>query len=221
MSTHDYIPKGPNAFNTFQFNFIDLVTTNKAAWGITDAAIAPLAAQKAVWDVVYPKASNEDNRSRADVLAREECQAAYTGDIRLFVNQQLRYNPLVSDPDKLRLGLHVPSGTREDAPEPDKAPLVIKIDTSESRRYTIHFGNELGERAKPAGVHGCEIYMKKGGDPPTADSEFTFAGTDTNTPFVVDFDIADIGKTVYYHLRWVNTVGVRGPWSRQESAIVP
>jgi hypothetical protein len=179
-----------------------------------------LEARKTQWDVLYPKASNKGTRSSADVLAREECQAAYTEEIRTFVNQQLRFNPRVSNPDKERLGLNVPSGDRHEAPAPTTAPVVLKIDTTESRRHTIHFVDEGGERAKPEGVHGCEIYMKKGGDPPVDDSEFTFFGTDTKTPAVIDFDMADIGKTVYYQLRWVNTVSVRGPWSQEVSAVV-
>ncbi|MDR0729578.1 MAG: hypothetical protein LBF19_05610 [Prevotellaceae bacterium] len=216
----DYIPQGPDKFNAFQGNFLTLVVANKTAWGINDAAIAPLQTRQATWDVLYPKASSPTDRTPADVLARKECQAAYTHDIRGFVNQQLRYNQLVSDPDRERLGLRVPSSSRHPVSPPVTAPAVIHIDTSETRRHTVQFTNEIGARAKPAGVHGCEIYMKKGGDPPVSDAEFIFAGTDTSTPFVVDFDIADIGKTIYYHLRWVNTVGVAGPWSPLVSAIV-
>ena len=44
--------------------------------------------------------------------------------------------------------------------------------------------------------------------------------TDTATPFTVNFDGADAGKTVYYWLRWVNTRSERGPWSSQVSAMV-
>ena len=43
---------------------------------------------------------------------------------------------------------------------------------------------------------------------------------DTRTPFTMNFDAADGGKTVYYWTRWVSTRGEVGPWSASASATV-
>jgi hypothetical protein len=219
MATKDYIPAGPDTFNAYQKNLVELVDLNQGTWTIPAVSIVPLHDQQVLWNTAYPKAANPQNRTPADVLERQECQAIYTKVIRTFANQQLMNNPLVSDPDKERLGLHVHSGSRHPAPPPTTAPVVIRIDTSESQRHTIHFADEGGGLAKPDGVHGCEVYAKKGA-PPASDAELAFAGTDTRSPFVVNFDIADLGQTVYYKLRWVNTRGQYGPWSKQASAVV-
>jgi hypothetical protein len=36
-----------------------------------------------------------------------------------------------------------------------------------------------------------------------------------------DFEQTDIGKTVYFAMRWLNTRGKPGPWSQIYSATVP
>jgi hypothetical protein len=219
MPSKDYIPENADIFNAFQENFVNLVDLNQGIWNIPAVSIDPLHNQQALWVVAYPKAISPKNRTPADVLERQECQAIYTKVIRTFANQQLVNNPLVTDPDKERLGLHVHSSSRHPVPPPTTPPVVVKVDTSASQRHIIHFGKDGGGMAKPDGVHGCEMYMKKG-EPPTSDAELTFVGTDTRSPFTVDFDIADLGQTVHYKLRWVNTRGQHGPWSKQVSAVV-
>jgi hypothetical protein len=215
----DYIPSNPDEFNLYQENFLSMADQNQNIWNIADATLNPMRDQQVHWNVVYPKAVNPQNRTPADVLERQEAQAAYTKVIRTFANQQLVNNPLVTDADKERIGLHVHSNSRHPAPVPTSSPVVVKIDTTESQRHTIHFVNENDRLAKPDGVHGCEVYMKKG-EAPVSDTELTFVGTDTRSPFVVDFDIADLGQTVHYRLRWVNTRGQYGPWSQLASAVV-
>jgi hypothetical protein len=219
-TSRDYIPASPDTFNVYQENFVTQVDQNYHRWNIDwDTTVMPLRNWRDQWNAVYPKAVNSQNRTSADVLERKECQADYTRFIRTFANQNLAHNPLVTDPDKERLGLHVHSNTRHPAPTPTTAPVVIKIDSSESQQHTIYFANEGGNLAKPDGVHGCEIYMKKG-DAPVSDTEYTFAGTDTRSPFVMKFDESELGQIVHYKLRWVNTRGEHGPWSKQVSAIV-
>jgi hypothetical protein len=219
MPTRDYIPAGPNAFHSYQGNFVTLIDAHKDAWNIAAAAIAPLHTQQAIWDEVYPRAANPQNRTRADVLERRACQAAYAKAIRAFVNQQLAHNALVSDSDRERLGLHVRSASRRPAPDPTSAPVVARVDTSKSQQHTVHIIDASGSRTKPHGVFGCEVYMKKG-EAPTSDAELVFAGLSTRSSFIVDFDIPDLGQIVHYRLRWVNTRGRRGPWSELVSAVV-
>jgi hypothetical protein len=219
MKNNDYIPANAYAFDAYQKNFLEIVTQNLTLWNISPATITPLEVRQITWDELYPKADNPKNRTSADVLARQQCQAAYTKDIRTFANQQLMNNPLVTDADKDRLGLHVHSTSRHPAPDPTTSPVITKIDTTESQRHILHFTDESGGRAKPDGVQGCEIFMKKG-EVPTTDADFTYAGTNTRSPFVIDFDASELGQTVHYKLRWINTRGKHGPWSRPVSAVV-
>lgn len=215
----DYIPGRINNFNAFQKNYVEIVTKNAENWKIEEAAIKSVSDSQKEWDAVYPKASNMKNRTSADVTARQKCQKDYVKAIRTFTNQQLMYNPLVSDADRRRLGLNVHSDTRTPTPVPVTAP-VVTIGMSERQQHTIHFVDEAQSgRGKPQGVHACEIWMKKG-SVPTEDAEMRFVATVTKTPHVVYFDAADTGIVVHYKLRWVNTRGQSGPWSAMISGVI-
>ena len=103
------------------------------------------------------------------------------------------------------MGLTVKSDTRTPVAVPSTRPTGT-IDLSVRLQHTIHFADEVTprSRAKPEGVHGCEIWMKVNGDSPKDASELAYLATDTRTPYVV-FDGADAGKVVYYWLRWTNS----------------
>jgi hypothetical protein len=77
--------------------------------------------------------------------------------------------------------------------------------------------------AKPAGVMGCEIWVKISatGEPaPTGADGLSFLSLDSSSPYVAEYDGKEGGKTAHYMLRWVATVGVKGPWSETVSATI-
>ncbi len=43
----------------------------------------------------------------------------------------------------------------------------------------------------------------------------------TRSPFRKAFDLEDVGKTVYFALRWLNTRSEPGSWSPLLTAVVP
>lgn len=217
----DYIPQNDADMNVWQGNLVEIIEPNLTAWGILAEDFATLKSKKTVWDTTYAKASNKQNRTAADVLAKDEAANDYKKTIRSFVAQWLASNNKVTDVDRTRMGLTVKSGTRTAVPVPTTSP-VGSVDFSIRLQHTINFSDEASPRskAKPAGVHGCEIYMKVDGEAPKDASELTYVVTDTATPYVVKFDGNKAGKTVYYWLRWVNTRGETGPWSIAVSAMV-
>ena len=82
-------------------------------------------------------------------------------------------------------------------------------------RHEISFRDSAtpDTKRKPDGVFGCEIWCKIGGAPPVDYTECEMVGIDTNSPYLLEFDGADGGKTVFYLLRWVSTTGEKGAWS--------
>jgi hypothetical protein len=212
------IPQGRNDFNGFQENFIVTVEPMLDSFGITAESFKPLADEQQVWQQLWQKTVNPQNRTQADVQARDGEQKVYTELLRSFINQFIKNNPKVSNADKGRLGLTVSDGSRTASPVPTTAPAVtVSIG---SQQHTIAFMDEGStSKAKPAGVHGCEIWMKRGAAP-TTDSELSFVITDTASPHIMKFDSSEVGTMVYYRLRWVNTRGEAGPWSKLASAVV-
>jgi hypothetical protein len=217
----DYIPKNDADFNVWQGNLVEIIDPNLTAWGISADDLATVKADQATWQAAYAKASNKQNRTAADVLTKDEAGGNYKKTIRTFVAQWLASNTKVTDADRTRMGLNVKSGTRTATAVPTTSPIGT-VDFSVRMQHTIHFSDESSARskAKPEGVHGCEIYMKVDGEAPKDPSELSYVGTDTSSPYVQKFDGSKTGKMVYYWLRWVNTRGECGPWSTSLSAMV-
>ena len=220
MSNSDFIPRPDAEFNVWQGNLILLIDDNAGDWGITAADITALKARQTVWDSSFVRASNKQNRSTADVRAKDDARAPYEKMLRSFIAQWLANNSKVTDSDRDRLDITVKSGTRTPVPVPATSPIG-KIDFSTRQQHILHVVDSITNgKAKPEGVQGCEIWMKTGGEAPKEDSDFVYQGIDTKSPFTVSFLVTDIGKIVYYRLRWINKRGQTGPWSSTVSAIV-
>ena len=217
----DYIPKNDADMNVWQGNLVEIIEPNVTAWGISTEDFTAVKSKQTNWVAAYAKASNKQNRTAADVLAKDKAGEDYSKSIRTFVAQWLASNSKVSDSDRTRMGLTVKTGTRTASPVPTTSP-VGSVDFSVRLQHIIHFADDASARskAKPEGVHGCEIYMKVDGDAPKDSTELNYVATDTATPYVLKFDGNKAGKMVYYWLRWVNTRGECGPWSIAVSAMV-
>lgn len=217
----DYIPQNDADMNVWQGNLVEIIDPNLIVWGISADDFTAVKSKQTIWEASYTKASNKQNRTAADVLAKDEAGTDYKKIIRSFVAQWLANNTKVTDADRTRMGLTVKTGTRTATPVPSSSP-VGAIDFSVRLQHTINFSDEASPRskAKPVGVHGCEIYMKIDGEAPKDASELSYVATDTATPHIVKFDGSKAGKMVYYWLRWVNTRGECGPWSITVSAMV-
>jgi hypothetical protein len=83
------------------------------------------------------------------------------------------------------------------------------------------FDAETGQKAKPKGVHGVEIKWRMLDIPPSTVEELIYSAFDTRTPFTLEFEENERGRTIYFALRWENTRGEKGPWSDISSAIIP
>ena len=217
----DYVPQNDAKMNLWQKNLIEIVESKVTEWGILANDLTLVKTKQLVWEAAFDKASNKQNRTAADVLAKDEAYDDYVSVIRPFVAQWLANNSKVSDSDRARMGLTVKTGTRTPTPVPATSPIGT-VDFSVRLQHSIQFYDETSahSNAKPVGVHGCEVYMKVDGDAPKDASELTYVGTCTASPYQVKFDGSKVGKHVYYWLRWVNTRGESGPWSITLSAMV-
>lgn len=217
----DYIPKSDANFDIWQLSLVQIISDNKVAWGIPDEDIQRITTSQAPWMSAFAKASIRHNRTSADVQAKHDCREAYDDVIRGFVAQWLSNNIKVTDSDRERMGLTVRSDSHTPVPVPDSIP-VATIDFSVRWQHTVNYvdADSPRSKAKPLGVFGCEIWIKTGDEPPKDSSELRYLTTCTRTPFKITFEGADVGKTAYYWLRWVNRRGQQGPWSSMVSAMI-
>jgi hypothetical protein len=217
----DFIPQNDAEFNLWQSSLVTQVQASATVWGISATDITAVVAQQTLWTPAFTKASNKQNRSSADVQAKDDARKAYETTLRKFVAQWLANNSKVANSDRERMGLTVKQTGHTPVSVPSTSPAG-SIDFSVRLQHSIGYADEATPRskAKPDGVHGCEVWVKIGGDAPKDTTELTFLATNTSTPYVAKFSATDSAKTVYYRLRWVNTRGQQGPWSSIISAMV-
>ncbi len=157
--------------------------------------------------------------AKAAKQTKDEARAALTAAIRPLV-RRLQASTAVSDAEKAALGITVAA-----TPAPIGAPTTAPICTIECGarlQQTLRFVDETTptRKAKPAGVMGVEIWNKVGTTPPTGESDLTFVGFDTASPYKLTFNAEDGGKTNYVWMRWVSPTGERGPWGEQSQATI-
>jgi hypothetical protein len=217
----DYIPARDPEFNLFQDSFMKIIVSSFAAWGIPEADVKVLQANQAVWNEAFGKASNKQDRTSPDVQAKDDAATVYKKALRQFVGQWITYNTKIPDSERERMGLTIRSDVRTPKPVPETCPEG-SIDFATRLQHDIYFVDENAGRskAKPDGVHGCEIWAKIGGDLPKSVSEMQYLTTATRSPYTQTFETESAGQTVYYWLRWVNTRNQAGPWGNPVKCMV-
>lgn len=217
----NYIPQNDAEFNLWQLSLTEIIEPNLTLWSIPADDFTALKAFQAIWITAFAKASNKQNRTRADVQAKVDAREQFTTRIRQFVAQWLTNNPKVPNSDRERMGLNIKQNGHKPVPVPTSCP-VGNVDFSVRLKHTINYADEATPRskAKPAGVHGCEVWTKIDGSAPVEASELDYLATNTSSPFSTTFEGKNAAKNVYYWLRWVNTRGEPGPWSRNINAMV-
>jgi hypothetical protein len=217
-----YIPRPDAAFNTWQGNLMADVASKAPAWNISLDAVAALQALQARWKTAYAAYENPATRNPVIVQEKQDARDAYEAELRKFVKSYLAYNPAVTDNDRKKLGLTVPKTSRTPAPVATTYP-DFDIDSSVIRCLTIHFYDQGSKKskAKPTGQHGSEIRWAISDTLLVDVKDLIHSSFDTHTPFTLEFEGHERGKTVYFCLCWENTRGEKGPWSEIQSAVIP
>lgn len=175
----------------------------------SDAWVSAYEAHKAAWVAAQAATQRKD-------VARQ--------DLESLIRQKgtkIQADITVSNELRTKLGLTIVDKVRTPAAKPTTRPIGT-VDTSQRLQHTIHFRDERTptSRAKPDGVRACQIFTKKGDPPPLDEKDLVYVASDSSTPYVLQFDGADVGKTAHYMLRWENTRGETGPWSETISAVI-
>jgi hypothetical protein len=218
----NYIPGSDRMFLTWINSLLKYLLASLARFGVPGERYQQLAVQRDDFSQKLDTAEEPATRTKLTVLAKDKVRKKLEADIRQFVNQYLAYNPEVTDVDHEGLGIPIHSKGRHPSPLATTYP-DFDVDSSMIRRLTIHFYDQgsVKSKAKPAGQHGAEIRWAILDTPPVDVKELIHSSFDTRTPFTLEFEGHECGKTVYFCLCWENTRGEKGPWSKIVSAIIP
>ena len=220
MGQRKTIPTKDAEFDVWQNTLITAVSINATTWTLDQNWLTNevIPAQRA-WGTAYDVYKNPATRTTVMTATKNEKRAAYEKYISAIIGN-LKVNPNVSNEVLLSLGIHKPDRTPSPAPVPASYPEAI-IDSSVIRRITVKC-HDTGSKsyAKPHGVHGVEIKWIIAAENPGIDGLVNSA-FDTASPYTLEFNETDRGKSLWLCLRWENTRGEKGPWGEIVMAIIP
>jgi hypothetical protein len=217
----DYIPVKYVLLIAWLTNFVDYLTQNISRFGIESDTLNAYQVYVDAFRAAHARAELP-NAGKADRLDRREKAQAVTKATRDFVNTYLRFNKAVTDEDRVKLGLTVPDQKPTHSSAPGTMIDVDRIDTSVIMRLSIHYKDrERQSRGKPEHVHGAEICSAILDHKPATTDELTHSDFSAHSPFTFIFDEDRRGKTLWFHLRWENPRGEKGPWSELYYAVIP
>ncbi|MBI3945553.1 MAG: hypothetical protein HY321_06525 [Armatimonadetes bacterium] len=216
----DYIPDSDAEFDAWQAQFVTYASSHATPLGLTADQITALTSAQTTWNGLYAEHVQARNWAMGARENKDESRAALEQRLRALT-AQIQIAPGATDSMRAALGITIRDTTPTPVPAPTTRP-VAQIDSSQRLRHVIAFADEgtPTSRAKPAGVTGCQVWVKLGDPAPSDPKEMSYLATDTRTPYTVDFEAEEAGKRAYYMLRWVNTRGEPGPWGAMVTATV-
>jgi len=214
----DYVPKNAQQFREFMENFLNYVNKNKTAWKIPADRLAELSGSFDTFLDFLDAAVNLP--TSANIHRRQDAQTVVVSQLRAFVNQFLRFDP-VTDADRIEMGVPVRDTIRTDHfVVTETVDFVIHL--SSIREIVVDFWQQgTVHKAKPKGYEGAVIIWGVADAPPENPEDLTHHIMASRRPFKLHFNEEDRGKTVYVALSWQNERGIKGPWSEYKTAIVP
>jgi hypothetical protein len=219
MSQQDYIPRPDSEFQDWAHNYYNYALANFAAWQIMSPQ-PTLEAPLSAFTIAYARYL-DPNHGKVDTLEKRETRKTLETVCRQYYSAYINGNPQISDADRENLRVPVHSGARVPSTPPTTRPVADKIDTA-LRQITISFHDEGSlKKAKPKGVHECEIRWGLMETPPVNEEDFPHFDIDTRTPFTITVHENQRGQKVYFCLRWIGPTGLKGPWSEIYHAVAP
>jgi hypothetical protein len=228
-TTHDWLPqnhedlydqaKRTTTYVTAKLPEFGMLPTSPQGMWFTDVYTPKY--QKFI--MAFERWQNPATRTKVYTIEMEETEKAFKEVYRTLYGGLLRENPVVTNEDLTQMGLPTRSGggggghtpvpeTHVGASVKRRGPGEIEID---------FFDEESHKKAKPKGVHGVEIGWDVRDTPPVDVEELTRSSFDTRSPFRMTFERHLSGKTLYFALRWENTVGEKGPWGEIQNVVIP
>jgi hypothetical protein len=187
-----------------------------------DANRKALEALHTTFNTKYSIAVAPATRTKASIEEKTEVRNAFEKQLRQNIREYLTNNHLLTDADRDNLGLPIHKNSRTPSPVAKTYP-EFNVNSGTIRRLTIHFFDQGNVKSKaiPVGQHGAEIRWAILDTPPVDVKDLVHSSFNTRTPFTLEFEEHERGKTAYFCLCWENTRGEKGPWSEIVSAIIP
>lgn len=214
----DYIPSGDAEAIAEGRVRVDYALAHLSELGLKSTDVIPVQDALNAFESGYEQNNTNQATARASAQNKEDLRRAWETLDRDFNARLAR----AADDHRAAMNLKVRDTIKTDSGKVESHPLGT-ADTSQKLRHVVSFRDSAtpDSKAKPKNAFGCDIWYKIGGDAPVdVEKECTQAGIDRSSPYLMEFEGADAGKTVYYFLRWIALDGSKGAWSPMFTATI-
>jgi hypothetical protein len=217
-----YLPAKLVQFSAFALNFSTLISATPSKYGFVAGDAAALATAYSTFAAAYTTSQNAGTRTSPAVAATQQARNALSVIIRNMA-RLVQSNMGVADADRQALGLPIRDSKPTVTPPPATFPILGVVGGT-PRQLTVTYRDQNStpkSRMKPAGVTALEVHVLAAATAPASAEATPFFGDVTRTPFALDFEEADVGKTAFIYARWKNRKGQTGPWSALSQFVIP
>lgn len=195
---------------------LNAISADPAAFGLTAAFVTELSAKVDQFKTDVQEQAAAQAKARSTTAAKN----ASRDDLEEYLRSGKNVTKAAGTPASMIASLGLPSSYSK-GPMSATVPIGT-VDTSLRLRHTINWRDAAanGNKRRPRGVLGCEIWVKVGDPMPGDEKDCRFLTVDAATPYLAELDPADVGKTAHYMLRWRMRDGSTSSWSETISATI-
>ncbi len=245
MSNLDFIPRSDYSFDSWQINFVKKVNELKSSWNLSAAALTEWTlltetpgTKKKEWDSVWAIVSSRLFDKADTQRKKDACRSYESGNknnpqdtsLRFYINRYIRYNPLVTNDQKVEMGLRVPDTIKTPSPGFTASGLDPSVlGAVKAMHHLIQTSQVItpgaNHRGLDKGVEAIEIYLYVAETtakvaPPIRD--FDLVGEVKNGWYTHRFDPEQEGMRAWYiaRKRFKGRKRTFGPFSEPWSGLI-
>ena len=195
---------------------VTTVTGTPGKYGVTTDALASLTGLSTEFTTELTDHNDAQNAAKAQRIAKDNKRSELEAIIREI--RLLAKAAKIPDATYAEMGIQSSSN-----PSPSTATVpTLVVNTAERLRHKLEWTDQAagGNKKKPRGTMGAEIWVKIDGPPPGSEKDCTFLTLDAFTPYVAEYEAEEGGKTAHYMIRWRMRDGSVSAWGETVSATI-
>lgn len=213
MANSYYLPAGQNAFYTWSLNFLSKITATPTAYGLVAGDATAYGTVHTAFETAKGISDTPSTRTPVTIADTQTTMAACRAKAQELV-QKAQASGLIGSVEAAELDITFRKTTKTPIATPTAVPdlSVQSNDPLAVKLRVRELGAELS--ALPPNCVGYQVRRAINlTSPPMSPDQLTLIGTGTRRFFDDTFEAGDVGKQVYYAVRYVTAKQLFGPWS--------
>jgi hypothetical protein len=222
MSKKDTFPRTVTGFKEYIDIAYQKASINLTLYGISPAKFAVVTPLYDDYILKEALAANPETATSANRIARKESQDTLEKAWRQFLNENIRYNTMVSTADKAIFGITPHDGIHTPSSPPTDTGNVNVKRLGAYEYEAIVIDEKTSKRKLPPHATGSYIYLSisEPGVVPQGIDEYRKLEFSSNSRHELRFSPSDLGRQANIYVRYSNQHGKEGPAGPIETFLI-